>query len=934
MPHLSDKEKRRVVRWGLIILILLVTVIVLMATLAPYVDYLWYVHDARQPQVFTRAYEARGLLFVPAFFASWVLLHFSLKRAFRLSLIYLDSPTSTGQVLISNALHFVQDRGWNSVRILAPVFAFFSATGFSGEWNTYLLASHAQSFGMKDPLFGIDLSFFVFTLPWYRAMVNYAFGVLLLTTILTVAIYSGLQLLAAMAKVELGRPNIRLHIGILSGATVLVLAAQLYLRTYDFGLISGTQFTGAGYSASVQLWIQQMLAALVGLVGLATIALSRSPRVYDVMLKGGLALAGLWVIGIAITPFVIQRVAVEPNKIPYESRFAARAIKMTRFAYNLDKIKARDFPVQPVPTPKELESSKATLDNMRLWDPGIVRQTLEFSQAFKSFYQFNDVDVDRYKVGGKMTEVMLAPRDINMNGLNDTSRSWVFEKLVYTHGFGVVMCGVNGSTSDGQPSLIIRDLPPVAPPEIPLTEPRIYFSDYRDQSGNPEDEYSLVKSSQPEFDFPAQDKEQTYRWEGDGGIPVGGFFRRLALSISLGDGNLLVSKEITDETRLLLHRSVLDRCKRLYRFLTFDDDPYIVLLGGKVYWVVDGYTSTDQVPYSDPNGDGENRLNYIRNSVKIVVDAYSGATTAYAMEPDEPILRAYRAIYPGLVKDGSTMPAGFREHLRYPEYLFRVQAAELAQYHVTDPVAFLNNNDAWDLPAERNLSGSRSLLAPYYVQMTLPGEQTDGFVLMLPFTPRTKANMSGWLAAHCDPDRYGELVLYNFAKGFNVAGAEQMETKFAADPKVNSARLQLQGGGTGGTDVVIGNMLVIPIGSSVMYAESLFPKSGTGLQAAPSLKKVVLGLNDRIEIGDTYQEALDKLFGPITDTSGTKPSQPNPGPNTVPTQPNGQPVNLVKVREALGLLDQADAALRSGDFAKFGELQKKAKEQLRGLVGK
>jgi uncharacterized membrane protein (UPF0182 family) len=333
------------------------------------------------------------------------------------------------------------------------------------------------------------------------------------------------------------------------------------------------------------------------------------------------------------------------------------------------------------------------------------------------------------------------------------------------------------------------------------------------------------------------------------------------------------------------------------------------------------------VPYSSVIDAGDSTLNYIRNSVKIVIDAYSGETTAYAVLPDEPILRTYRAIYPGLIKDRNQLPAGFAEHFRYPEDMFRLQAAMLTQYHVTEPGTFLNNNDLWEMPAERGLSGNRANLEPYYVQMTLPGESKDGFVLMLPFNPRRKPNMSGWLAAHCDPDRYGQMVLYRFPRGSNVAGAEQMETTFASDPKVNQALLQLQGSSRSSTEVVIGNMLVIPIGHSVMYAESLFPinrQSGTLL---PRLKKVILGINGRLEVGDTYQEALQKLFGnaPITEPVST-PTQ---------TAPQGKPPTptVEAVREALGLLDQADAALRKGDFARYGELQKQARERLRKLAG-
>lgn len=794
VPQISDKERRRAIRWGGIVLLILLLAIVIMGTLTPYVDYLWYLHDARHPEVFTLSYETRGLLFLPAFILTWALLHFSLKRALKLSLIYLDSPATTGQVLISNALHFVQERGWGLVRVLAPVVAFFSATGFSNEWNTYLLARHAQVFGQTDPIFGYDLGFFVFSLPWYRAIVNYAFGVFLLTTVLTVAIYAGLQLLAAMAKVELGRPNIRMHIGLLAGLTLLILGGQNYLKTFEFGLATGTQFTGAGFAASRQLGLEQVAAMLIGLLGLTTLVFSRSAAVYGMLLRGGIAIAVYWVIGVMIVPAFMQRFMVEPDKLTKEGPYAARAIRLTRYAYGLDKIGARDFPVQDVPSPQDLQSSRATLDNMRLWDPEIVRQSIEVLQGLKPYYSFNDVDVDRYTIGGKATQVMLAPRDINLNGLSESARTWVNERLQYTHGFGVAMSSVNSATIDGQPTFLIKDIPPTFPPDLALKEPRIYYSDFRDVNNVPIDEYALVDSNQAEFDYPAQDKQQTNRWTGKGGIEVGGFFRRLALSVVLGDGNLLVSSNITGSSRLLMHRGVLDRCQRLYRFLKFDSDPYLVILDGSAYWLVDGYTTTDQIPYSDISGEGDNSLNYIRNSAKVVVNAYSGETRAYAIDPGDPILKAYRAIYPGLIRDLSDLPRGFREHFRYPEDMFRLQAGQLTQYHVLDPVAFLNNNDAWEMPQEKGLGGSRSPLAPYYVLMTLPGESADEFVLMLPFTPRGKPNMSGWLAAHCDPDRYGQLVLYNFAKGANVAGAEQMETTFGSDQKVNTARLQLQGG--------------------------------------------------------------------------------------------------------------------------------------------
>ncbi len=929
MPEIDPKAARRMVRVGGLIVGLLVFIAVLFALIQPYVDFLWFSEDVRQPQVFVKGYQTRGLLFVPAFFASWALLYFSLAKALKISLIYLEKPSSGGQLIVSNAIHFIQNRGLTLVRVASPIFAFFSGEAFSNEWLTFLAARHSHAFGKTDPMFHLDLSFFVFTLPWYRAIANYLFGLFFLVTLLTIGLYILLQSLAAIGKIELGRPQMRSHIAVLIGITALAFGSVLYLKTYQYGLVDGQQFTGAGYAASVAMNMQKVTAILVGLAALAALALCRVPRIIVWLGRTAAAVAVLGILGVVVVPELIQRVSVEPNKLRVEGPFANRAIEMTRYAFGLDSIEVRDMPVQQTPTREEIAKSQVTLENMRLWDPEIVRSSIEVLQGLKPYYSFNDVDIDRYMVDGKQKMVMLAPRDLRLDGLSDTARTWLNEKLQYTHGFGVVMTSVNSASPDGEPTFLIRDIPPVANHAPALTEPRIYFTDDRKITGS-ENAYVLVRSNQPEFDYPAQAGEKTNTWTGDGGISIGGFFRRLAISITLGDGNLLVSNNISAQTRLLLHRGVVDRCHKLFPFLKLDNDPYIVLLNGKIYWIQDAYTTTDQLPYSARVGDGYSQLNYIRNPVKIVIDAYSGDTKAYLIEPDEPIAATYAAIYPGLLRPVAELPAGLRDHFRYPEDMFQLQAAALTQYHVTDSTTFLNNNDAWSLPQQIGAGGQEASVPPYYVQMRLPQEEKDGFVLMLPFTPREKPNMSGWLAAHCDTDRYGELVLYNFSKGANVAGSEQMETTINSDPKVNAAKLQLRGGGQ--TDVLIGNLLVIPFGNSVMYAESLFPTSRTSnLQAMPRLKKVVLALNGRVEIGDTYSEALKNLFG---DGEGAVVAPKTGGDNTQPA-PEINPdtkTYLPGIRKALELMDQADAALKQGDWAKYGALQKEARAKLRELA--
>jgi len=905
-------------------------VIGLLTSARPYAEYLWYEFDAKHPEVFTKEYGTRFLLFLPSFAVAWAILHFNLTQALKLSMVYLQTPSNAGQVLVSQVVRGIKDFGSVLVRLAAPIFAFFTATNFSANWNTYLLSAHAQKFGIADPLFGRDLGFYVFNLPWLRAISGALLGFVLTVAVLTIAIHVGLQLLASLAKIELGRPQTRLHISLLVGATLILIGINTWLSRYDYGLHEGLQFTGAGYAAMQKLAVQGFLAWILVIGGIATIATVRFGKPYAIAVSTIGVSAAIYVLGMLAWPGLAQKFLVDPDKLAKEGPFAKRAIQMTRFAYGLNSIEARDFPVTPEPKPEEVQASQSTLDNMRLWDPEVMRSSIEVTQSLKQFYSFNDVDVDRYPIGGKQTMVMLAPRDVRLEGLTENSKTWVNTRLQYTHGFGIVMAPVHDATGNGEPNLIIRDLPPSTPSDLPLKEPRIYFSDFRDKPGFRQDSYALVDGTVEEFDYPAQDRAMTNRWTGQGGIPIGGFFRRMILSAALGDGTLFVSGNIQAKTRLLIHRGVLDRAGKLYPFLSFDDDPYIVLLNGKLVWIADGYTSTDRIPYSEPVETEDGQINYIRNSVKVTVDAYTGETKAYAIDANEPILRAYRSIYPGLIQDASALPQGLREHFRYPEGLFDYQAKMLTTFHVTDPTTFLNNNDAWDLPVQRGINGARTLMPPYYVQMKLPDQAKDEFILMLPFTPRGKANMSGWLAAHCDPGAYGKLTLYNFAKGANVASPEQMETNFTTDPKVTQTNLQLRGGGE--TQIVVGNLLVIPIGSSVMYVESLFPQGATqGLAAAPRLKKVILALNDRIEIGDTYDLALRQLFTSIAQPAATsQPPANGPPQSSPPSQPT--PAQQSIAQQALELYRQSDAALKAGDWAKYGEIQKQIRGKLEQLA--
>jgi len=930
--RVDPTQLKRAIRTGRILLTVGLIVVLLFTLVVPYTDFLWYAHDARHPDVFEIGYGTRGTLLVGAFLITWAVVYWNVRKAFKVSLIFLSNPQGAGQALLSNAIDWITRRGAILVMLVAPILSFLLATGFSNEWNTLLLAQHPQAFGVKDPLYGIDLGFFVFTLPWYRALSNYVFGVLLLTTLISVGVYAGLQAMAMFARIELSRPHIRSHISLLIGLTFLTYALQTWLKSYEFGLMDSGQFTGAGFAATYQLGFVRILAWLLAIVGIGSIIGQKFGKPYTAPAYGGVIVVVYYLLVVEGATVLIQRLSVNQDSIHKEAPYAQKAIEMTRMAYGLNRISVKDWQIEDTPTSAQITSSSATLANMRLWDPNVLRQSLEGLQSFKQFYSFNDVDIDRYMINGQQTLLMLSPRDVRLDGLPAQSQNWANQRLRYTHGYGVTISQVDRATPDGQPALLASNMPVQSIPDIPVKEPRIYFSDQRDSAQQPIDEYALVDTGQQEFDYPTATSSANNQWTGDRGVPISGLLSRLAFSILLSDGNLLISKNVTENTRLLMRRNVLERAAKIYPFLRFDQDPYIVVHNGRLIWILDGYTSTDMIPYSERIEASNGSLNYIRNSVKLTVDAYSGETTAFAVEPNEPILKAYRQIYPGLVRDLTELPAGIEEHFRYPEDLFQIQSLKLLNYHVTEPTVFLTNSDAWDVARERDLTGAKAPIRPYYVQLQLKNEARPQFQLILPFTPTQKPNMSGWLTAQCDKGVYGQMTLYRFS-GPLPKGPELMEADFSSTPAISYINRQYR---NDQSDVIVGNLLVIPIGKSVMYSESLFLVSKTsGIQSVPRLFRVILALNNKVVVGDTYADALKQLF---ENTGAAPPPQENAetAPGIAPKLPVAKPTapTIANVKSALELFDQANAALKNGDFAKYGELQKQLRKILVGLAAK
>lgn len=915
--------------WKFAGVVLLLLGFLFLGAVRPFTDYLWFAQDVGAPEVFTVAYSTRGLLFSIAFLVAVVLYAGSFTKALGVQMVYLRTPQSMSEEVISRLIDWIQRYGPTVVKVAAVVLALLAALGFSTEWKTWLVARNATEFGMKDPTFGMDLGFFVFTLPWYTAIANFVFSLFFLGLIVTFGLYFGLEFLATLGKIEVAKPSIRLHLALLGAGLALSWAARLWLGRYEIGYIQNPIFTGGGYADQQRLFVQTALSVLLVVLAAGILVNARIGVPY--VMTGWMAAVwgGIYVIGMWAYPAVLQRLVVEPDKINVESQFAKSAMTMTRFGYALDRMEEKETTVTSAPTTAELNASRATLENMRLWDPDVLRETIEPIQSLRPYYRFHDVDIDRYNIGGKQTIVMLSPRDIEWDGLQANRRTWVNTRLQYTHGYGLVMTAVDSATSEGRPEFLIKDFPPKTPPGLDVERPQLYYSDARDGMGAPIDRPAIVGTKVQEFDYQSEDDAVFNEWEQPRGVSVSGFFSKLAHSIRFADGNLLISSNITARSKIAYRRNVLDRASTVYPFLRFDNDPYIVVFEGRILWILDAYTVTDRIPYSALSGSGQVGLNYIRNSVKVTLDAYSGEMTAYAMEPEDPVLKTYRKIYPKLVVGRDKVPAGLEAHFRYPEDQFMLQAAILTQYHVKTPTSFLNNDDAWDLPVERGTVGATVRMSAYYVQVQLPGDDRARFFLILPMTPREKGNMSGWLAAHCDPDEYGKLMLFRYPKTSNTPGPAQMDARFNQDQEIANLNKLLN---SEQSELVQGNLLVVPVGQSVLYVKPLFLRSlSRGVAPIPELRKVILATNDRIVVGDTYQQALDRLFARAPNVASTAPPPTQSDPETPPT-PGGAGISKQELREALNLLEQAESALKDGDFARYGELQKALRAKLEELT--
>jgi uncharacterized membrane protein (UPF0182 family) len=569
----------------------------------------------------------------------------------------------------------------------------------------------------------------------------------------------------------------------------------------------------------------------------------------------------------------VSNFIVKPNELVRETPYIANNIKMTQQAYGLDQFTQREFPAETTVDAADPANNQPTLQNIRLWDWHALQDTLRQEQEIRTYYDFPDIDIDRYNLDGNLREVMLAARELNVEKLPDSSRNWINEKLVYTHGYGVTMNPVNGFTSEGLPTLLLSNMPVQSTvKDLNVTRPEIYFGEMTDN-----DVY--VKTRQQEFDFPQGETNSVTSYQGTGGIALGGFLRRVLLAFERNDlDKLPFSDDVNSQSRLLMRRNVRERVATLAPFLTFDQDPYIVVGDdGRLSWVMDAFTTSDSYPYSTHYNLDDNSINYMRNSVKVVIDAYNGTTTFYVFDNNDPVLAAYRRIFPSLFKDAALMPTDLRKHVRYPEKLFKLQAQVYGLYHMTDPAVFFNREDLWTVATESTGQSSDGQPAtqpmqPNFVLMKLPGEKDVEFVEILPFTPANRNNLIGWIAGRCDGANYGTSVVYDFPKTKLVDGPQQIEARIDQNAQLSG---QLTLWNQQGSHVVRGSLLVIPTGKALLYAEPIFLQAQTS--AMPELRLVVLALQDKLAYGPTFEAALASLFGgEISSLSASESAQPAP----------------------------------------------------------
>jgi uncharacterized membrane protein (UPF0182 family) len=908
-PEDKEKESAPAVkrRWtvGRVILILIgliILYIILNTAKGFYTEWLWF-SSLGYGSVYTTILKTRLLVFFLAAIVFCLLFLGNLVLATRLA------PQTEQHfwpwAIVSRLQRIIR---WNVILVTAFFSLIFGLVA-QGNWQVILRFFNWQPFGITDPVFHNEIGFYVFSLPYLhflRGWFLWALIVILIGTVGTYLITHGVQRL----KFDFTRPVLG-HIGGLVMAILALFAWGYWLGIWELVFSEHGVVFGASYAdIHARLPAQWILLAVV-IILMVVILFSVLRRHYRWPLYG----IGGWIVAAiiigAIFPGLVQRFQVQPSELAREMPYIDYNIDFTREAFALKRIEEQSFPAEQTPTSQDIARNEVTINNIRLWDHRPLKDTYNQIQSIRLYYDFYDIDVDRYTIDGEYRQVMLSARELSAEKLSGEAQTWVNRVLQFTHGYGVALSPVNEITPEGLPNLLVKDIPPVG--DFEIGRPQIYY-------GEKTNEYVIVDTKTQEFDYPSGDENVFGQYVGKSGVKLGGFFRRFAFAWQFGELNILISSELNADSQVLYYRNIRERVNHLAPFLELDDDPYLVIVDGRLFWIQDAYTTTDRYPYSEPQNAFGVSLNYIRNSVKAVIDAYDGSITFYVTEPSDALIRTYQAIFPDLFVPMEQMPESLRVHLRYPEGMFNIQAEVYRSYHMRDVRVFYNKEDLWAIPKEV-YAGEGLLVEPYYVIMRLPDGDREEFLLILPFTPVNKNNTIGWLAARCDGDNYGKLLAYHFPKERLVYGPSQIENRIQQDTVITE---QLALWGRGGSNVIRGNLLMIPIGRSNIYVEPVFLQAeGGGL---PELKRVIVAAGEQIAMEPTLMSSITAIFG----TAELTPVPlPEPQPPVEPTEPVAPPIPTEPeepisaevadlIEQARQHYEQAQENLKAGDWSGFG----------------
>lgn len=858
-----------------LIILLILDLILTYVVAVTYTEYLWF-ESLGLGKIFLAMLSYRLELFGLIFMITSAILTlnaFTIRRAVK---EFLGEPV----------------RYYHSVDLIISLIV---AYALSNNWMSLVYFLNGVEFGLKDPIFGNDVSLYVFKLPFIKLLLSAVVIALVFCFIIAVIYYAYVfRWVRSFEEFKEIFPQAGYtHFAVLSASVFILISAYLYIARFDLlssqhGVVSGASWTEVNVIMPTMLFLAVLSMMFTG----ASIYFGR--RGFESLIVLFVAFGVIALISLGLVPSTVQKFKVEPNELQMEWRYIGYSINYTKFAYDLTDVKKMRYEVTENLTFEKIERNRGTIDNVRLWDHRPLKEVYKQIQQIRTYYVIHDVDVDRYTIGGRYTQVMISARELSIEAIQKRAKTWVNIHLIYTHGYGVVASPVNAVSREGLPELIVRDIPPEG--SIKVKQPRIYF-------GELTNDYVIVNTKQEEFDYPYGEKNVFTTYNGTAGVRFDSYLKKLLFSMRFGDMGIILSRYITPESRILMHRNIIERVSTIAPFFTYDDDPYIAVINGRLHWIIDAYTTLSDFPYSAMHSTKFGRINYIRNSVKVFIDAYNGTVDFYIVQ-DEPVVKTLAKAFPMFKRD---MDEDKRRHIRYPINLFEIQAEIYSVYHMENVETFYNREDVWEIPEEL-FEGRRIQIEPYYVILSL--EEKPEFVLMLPFTPKGRENMIAWMCARCDGKHYGEILLYEFPKGKLIYGPMQIEARIDQDPEISKLFTLW---GQVGSRIIRGNLLVIPIEGSIIYVEPVYLKAEEA--HIPELRGVIVAYNDLLVMKPTLDDALNAIFG------------------IMPAKEEVKVERSVKelVGKCVETYERAMESVRSGNWSEFGEMLEKLGYLLRRL---